>query len=132
MLSPRTVLLGALLIPSITPAQHEGVAPTPTTPAPKVDFARHVRPILAQHCYTCHGPDDKQRKGKLRLDRAEFAFAPRDNGPAFVASDPEHSEALLRVLSSDPDQILRIPPTSRGQQRSPSHAREVVGRLRSS
>ena len=119
MLPPRTLLLGALLLPGITAAvraQHEGVTPTP--PAAKIDFARSVRPILAQHCYTCHGPDDKQRKGDLRLDQKEHAFAPRDNGPAFVANDPEHSEALLRILSSDPDQ--RMPPPEAGDALPPA------------
>ena len=36
--------------------------------ADEVDYNRDVRPILAEKCYPCHGPDKKARKAKLRLD----------------------------------------------------------------
>ncbi len=40
--------------------------------SPPVDYSRDIRPVLANSCYACHGPDEKQRKGELRLDvRAE-------------------------------------------------------------
>ena len=38
----------------------------------KIDFNRHIRPILSEHCFACHGLDDPQ--GGLRLDFAEFAY----------------------------------------------------------
>jgi len=41
------------------------------------DFSRDVRPILSQHCFKCHGPDDKSRKGGLRLDLRESATKER-------------------------------------------------------
>src|SRR6516162_1973324 len=42
-----------------------------------VSYLREVRPILAQHCYQCHGPDEAARKAKLRLDLKPNALAPR-------------------------------------------------------
>src|SRR5438105_13037299 len=49
-----------------------------------VSYLREVRPILAQHCYGCHGPDEAARKGKLRLDRKDQAFAQR-HGKGVIA-----------------------------------------------
>src|SRR5258708_11925886 len=47
----------------------------PPKPAHKVDFTREIRPILANHCWSCHGPDEHQRKAGLRLDSAQGARA---------------------------------------------------------
>lgn len=44
----------------------------------RVDFNFQVRPILADRCFKCHGPDEKARKAKLRLDLPENAYALRD------------------------------------------------------
>ena len=40
-----------------------------------IDFNFHVRPILSDRCYKCHGPDENARKANLRLDVEEGAFA---------------------------------------------------------
>src|SRR5262245_4345376 len=51
----------------------------------KLSFNQTVQPILSENCYACHGPDPGARKAKLRLDRAEFAYAPHDkSGPAII------------------------------------------------
>ena len=39
----------------------------------KIDFGRDVQPILANHCYACHGPDEKVREAGLRLDLRQSA-----------------------------------------------------------
>lgn len=109
------LLLGAALA-ATSAAQHDGVVPANGSPA--LDFARDVRPILAQHCYNCHGPDDARRKADLRLDRKADAFAARDGGAAFVAGDPDASEALRRARSTDPDE--RMPPPGDGETLSPA------------
>lgn len=69
-----------------------------------VDFNRQVRPILAQHCFACHGPDDEHREADLRLDRREVAVG----SGAIVPHDLAGSELIQRVKSTDSD--LRMPP----------------------
>ena len=64
-------------------------------------YNRDIRPILAENCFACHGFDEKARKGGLRLDRAEFAYAERDGITAIKPHDLEASEAWresLRIL----------------------------------
>ncbi len=77
--------------------------PAPVAPA-KVDFNREVRAILANNCLQCHGPDEKARKAKLRLDIREDAL----KAGAFVPGKPDESELIKRVCSTDAD--LRMPP----------------------
>ena len=75
-----------------------------------IDFNRDVRPILSNNCFTCHGPDDAQRKAGLRLDKRDDALARLDSGlHAIVPSDPEQSVLLRRVTSDDAD--FRMPPS---------------------
>jgi hypothetical protein len=75
------------------------------------DFTTQVRPILSKHCFTCHGPDDKSRKGKLRLDQREAAVGEGKSGEiAIVPGKPQASEVIKRILTSDEDD--RMPPPS--------------------
>lgn len=79
-------------------------------PAGKVSFQRDVRPILSDHCFACHGPDEQRRAGNLRLDQRDSALGPRDGRPAIVAGDWLGSELGHRVASTDADE--RMPPAS--------------------
>src|SRR3954465_14907609 len=74
--------------------------------ADPVRFNRDVLPILADHCFACHGPDAAKRKGKLRLDREADARK--------VLGQPEASELVRRVTSADPDE--RMPPKGSGRE----------------
>ncbi len=85
-------------------------ARVPATPAPKISFNFQVRPILAENCYACHGPDEKKRKGKLRLDVEAEAVAKG----AIKPGDPDESEAIKRLFTQDEDDVMP-PPESRHQ-----------------
>ena len=77
--------------------------------AQEVGFDRQVRPILANKCFRCHGPDVEARKANLRFDVQSVAFAKRgDNPPAIVAGDAKGSELVRRINHSDPDE--QMPP----------------------
>jgi mono/diheme cytochrome c family protein len=82
-----------------------------------IDFNRDVRPILSNHCFTCHGPDAKSRESGLRLDQRAAAIRPADSGlPAIVPGDADSSQLIIRVLAEDPDE--RMPPAHSKSQLS--------------
>ena len=68
-----------------------------------VDFAREVRPILSENCFTCHGPDAGSRQRALRLDVQEGPFADRGEfgGPVIVAGAAEDSLLIHRITAGD-------------------------------
>ncbi|MFM7593573.1 MAG: c-type cytochrome domain-containing protein, partial [Isosphaeraceae bacterium] len=77
-----------------------------------VDFARDVRPILARHCFKCHGPDDNKRSAGLRLDTAAGALGETKSGNrAVVPENTKASELVARIHSDDPTEIMPPPDT---------------------
>ncbi|HZE97969.1 MAG TPA: DUF1553 domain-containing protein [Planctomycetota bacterium] len=80
----------------------------------KVDFGRDIRPILANNCLLCHGPDPKARKADLRLDTFEGAIALHDGKAALVPGKPAQSELLRRVTTADRDDLM--PPVKSGKK----------------
>jgi len=74
----------------------------------RLDFQRDVRPVLAEHCFSCHGQDDAKRKAKLRLDTREGATADLGGHAAVVPGKPEASTLVHRIQSTDPEE--RMPP----------------------
>ena len=79
-----------------------------------VDFNREVRPVLAQHCFACHGMDDHSRKGKLRLDLRISALGEGKSGEiAIVPGKPEASEVVQRIFSTDEDELMPPPQTKK-------------------
>ena len=86
-----------------TPPSRSGAATT------KLSFNQSIQPILSENCYACHGPDPGARKAKLRLDRAEFAYAPHDkSGPAIIPGQPEKSPLVQKIEAKNPKD--RMPP----------------------
>src|SRR3954469_12846226 len=94
----RTTFSIALLIGLAGPLRADGP-----------DFPREVRPILARHCFKCHGPDEKTRKARLRLDVREEALRPAASGfRPIVPGNLEESELVGRIDSEDESE--RMPP----------------------
>ena len=87
-----------------------GAAPVAaqSTSAPAVDFQRQVRPILADNCFQCHGPDESTRQVRLRLDTEDGAFAERPNGHPIVEGDAAASLVYQRITHAN--SRLRMPP----------------------
>jgi hypothetical protein len=76
-----------------------------------LSFNRDVRPILAEHCWNCHGPDAAARQASLRLDTYDDAVHPAESGlPAILPNKPQDSELIKRINASDA--ALRMPPDS--------------------
>ena len=73
-----------------------------------VDFQREVRPILADNCFVCHGPDQSTRRAGLRLDTRDGALGARPRGAAVVPMDLEASLLYQRITHSNAG--ARMPP----------------------
>jgi hypothetical protein len=77
-----------------------------------VDFNLHIRPILSDRCFKCHGPDANQRKANLRLDTPEGALAALKDNPkahVIVPGSPDQSEVFLRISTADTSQLMPPP-----------------------
>lgn len=94
----------------VPPPVANTTAPTASAPAtaPPIDYLRQVRPILAQSCYHCHGPDANTRKADLRLDLRGEALADRDGEKVIAPGDVAQSGLIARITTTDADD--RMPP----------------------
>src|SRR5215212_414236 len=75
------------------------------------DFLHDVRPILAGHCFKCHGPDEEYRKSRLRLDTHGGALTPAKSGKTAITPGSKDSELLRRISASDEDDLMPPPST---------------------
>ena len=73
----------------------------------QVDYNFQVRPLLSDRCFTCHGPDEKARKKKLRLDQRDGMFKALDDDYCVVKpGDTNHSELVLRITTTNRDDMM--------------------------
>nr|WP_310589562.1 DUF1549 domain-containing protein [Dyadobacter sp. CY356] len=75
----------------------------------KLDYNQHVKPVLSDKCFACHGPDKAKQKAGLRLDLKETAYGKLPKNPGKVAIDPgdlADSEFFHRIMSEDPDYMM--------------------------
>ncbi|MFM7057034.1 MAG: DUF1553 domain-containing protein [Planctomycetota bacterium] len=103
------------LLACVVACSSPALAQSSTDRPAAIDFQKIIRPILAEHCWHCHGVDEAQRQGGLRLDSREAALAGGESRqPAIVPGQPDSSELLKRILSHDPDTVM--PPSDQPKQ----------------
>ena len=85
------------------------VGPVPLRAGDKVDFNYEIRPIISAKCFHCHGPDEKSRKAKLRLDLREEALKEHEDGRTIVPGDVKASALIARITSKDRDEVMPPP-----------------------
>ncbi|MAG55690.1 MAG: chromosome segregation protein [Planctomycetes bacterium] len=111
-----------------------GLGTFSTSPGPegaeqRVSFNRDVRPLLADRCFHCHGPDEHDRKGKLRLDRAdgpEGAYRVRGGKPAIKPGSLEASAVWYRLTTDDEDDAM--PPAGSHKESLTTEQRDIIRR----
>jgi hypothetical protein len=77
--------------------------------AVKLEYNRDIRPILAENCFACHGPDSAARKADLRLDKRDMAM---DMG-AIAPGNPAESVLIERINATDADTVMPPPATKK-------------------
>ncbi len=101
-------------------------APRDSAVGDSPDYNRTIRPILADHCFQCHGPDDGDRQSGLRLDDIQAATQPADSGSrAIVPGKPDESELIRRIRTDDDAE--RMPPAESHEKLS-SAEQELLAR----
>lgn len=77
-----------------------------------LDYNQHVKPILSDKCFACHGPDKAKQKAGLRLDQSKAAYGPLPESPGMFAIVPgnlKKSEVFHRIISIDPEYLMPTP-----------------------
>jgi hypothetical protein len=98
------LLIGSLFLPlSATAAE----TASPPAPAQLEFFEKEVRPVLAEHCYKCHG--EKKQKSGLRLDSREFVLKGGELGPVVVPGKPEVSRLILSINHAKGQDVYAMP-----------------------
>lgn len=94
--------------PELPPKLEQAIAELPED----LDYNIHVKPILSDKCFACHGPDKAKQKAGLRLDVSEASYAELPESPGKVAINPgslKGSEIFYRITSTDPDVVMPTP-----------------------
>ena len=98
---------GIYLLVTATTVSLTGISPASSADG-RVEFNRDIRPILADNCFACHGPDSASRKGELRLDQRQAAV----DRKAILPNDPAQSELIQRINSLVADEVMPPPSTT--------------------
>jgi mono/diheme cytochrome c family protein len=99
MAGAAVVLLTTLAAPAAV-----DVSKLPPAAARPVDFSKDIQPLLAKHCFACHGPE--KQKADLRWDDKASAFRAGDHGPHLVPGKSAESRVIHLVAGLEPDSIM--------------------------
>ena len=89
----------------------------------KIHFGRDIRPILANRCFKCHGPDASERQADLRLDQEAPAVVGAGETAIIFPGDPEQSSLFQRITQTDPQE--RMPPAREGPALTESERQKI-------
>jgi hypothetical protein len=112
--APLALLLFPLSACLLVPSSKAGAAD-------KLEYNRDVRPILAENCFACHGPDSASRKADLRLDRRDDAIKAK----AIIPGKPDDSQMIDRINS---DMTSRVMPSFKSGKKLTDAQKEVLTR----
>lgn len=113
-----TVLVAAASAFAVCASAYEGSA----AKSGRLSFNRDIRPILSEHCFNCHGTDEKNRKGRLRLDERSAALTGgRSDGAAIVPGKPEQSAIIRRITAHTDDEVMPPP-----RVKNPLNAKQIA------
>ena len=105
-------LIWTLSLASLVSCSQNAVAPPELQGGEQISYNFHIRPILSDKCFACHGPDANKREAELRLDTEKGAFTALKDSPgrfALVKGKPLNSEVYHRITSADPGLIMPPP-----------------------
>lgn len=94
----------------------------------ELNYNLDIRPILADNCYACHGPDEKARQAELRLDTKAGAFSEPSGYPIIVAGNPDESELYRRITSNEDN--YRMPPADFNKTLTPAQVEAITQWIR--
>lgn len=112
------LLIGLVILKSCGQKEGNSLPPGMTAKAgndylpAQVDFNLHIRPLLSDRCFACHGPDANKRESGYRLDTEEGAFKAMKDRPGvfgIVPGNTEKSEVVHRIFSDNPDEVMPPP-----------------------
>ncbi|NVJ85375.1 MAG: DUF1553 domain-containing protein [Algoriphagus sp.] len=101
--------IGIIVFTSLSACKQSNQNSSSLVPSDRISYNFHIRPILSDKCFACHGPDANKREADLRLDVEVAAFAALKENPdrhAIVPGEPENSEVFLRITSEDPSELM--------------------------
>lgn len=112
MLKRFVYLILILVLSWTTACNQKGENSFSYSDSDQLSYNFHIRPILSDNCFACHGPDANKREAGLRLDTEEGAYAALKENPsahAIVPGDIQASEVVNRLFSTDENELMPPP-----------------------